>query len=241
MRKAQKVATVIAALLAAAGVGIASINSLPRESATTARPLTGPEVFALMLRSGLQAESLAALGATPADAQTVAQQFAVYLNSSPDAVQQMRDGLLAARSERSAAIRAARDTVGRVASAREAPAPAVAASAASNLESAFDEARAFATSNFTAAQRQNLRDLRDLAHWEVPAYTKLTQRTEAQWVALRDAYTARAAAQTRGARVHPAVLALIDQAESDPAARAAKSNIQANAAAIEEVLRTFSR
>jgi hypothetical protein len=68
--------------------------------------------------------------------------------------------------------------------------------------------------------------------WNLPVKYLVLNRSEAQWVSLRDALASQRINAARGREIEPAASLIVAQADAEPAVAAAASQMQSNGAAV---------
>ena len=208
-------------------------------SGTSKGPSTGkpaaavhpiPTDFKLrLLRAGLDAESLAAAGVPAQSVLAALQASADVMNAAPSALAAADQGWAERRVAADALERRVRSGL---ATEEEASAlidartglEIAAAARASILDGYF----AAATAALSAAQRERLTQLRLNRSWDLPPEDLVASRSEAQWVALRDALSYERTSAELGESPSQAAQTLLQSVRAEAAVAAARSAVQAN-------------
>jgi hypothetical protein len=111
-----------------------------------------------------------------------------------------------------------------------------AATSLQNKESARDQILQglfeAATEDLSAQVQTTLTTIRANADWELPVEFLTVNRTEAQWIQLRDALAAERISQKRNYELESDVSAFLAEARSNPSVSTAAANLQANSVAV---------
>lgn len=228
-------------LLTLAALTGAVISALPASSrpAEQSMVVTGADLRLLMVRLDLHPETLAAAGVTD-------QQAAALLEDARD---HLTEHGLALRGADAAYAQARGDferlrqrIQSGLATSEERTAYAAAATA---LEGARQQrntlvqaALAVMREGLTAEQRTVISTIRANQHWQLPVQYLAVNRTEAQWVELRDALAHSRVQQARGGEVAAHATAVITQANSQTATVAANMNLETRLSALRSRLET---
>ncbi|MGH7133397.1 MAG: hypothetical protein ACREJO_15815 [Phycisphaerales bacterium] len=117
--------------------------------------------------------------------------------------------------------------------------PPTPAQARAVLDAILDQAFSDAAGSLPAERIAQLAAIRVNARKvNVPVYFFVVDRTDAQWLQLRNAVAAKSIADRRGTTLDAASAGIVSQAESEPAVATAKTALSAHAAAFNELWRT---
>jgi hypothetical protein len=227
--------TVVIAGIALVSMGAASFSSSSLWSSHHRRRATPGrnEVIATMTQLGLDPDALAASGVT-------SDQVPPLFTDLGTAMASAETGLIAAdaacmSSQQSQTslendVRAGKRGAETLASLQSAKTAAAAAISARDtlLESEF----VAATASLNEGQIATLRAIRRNRHWLTPMEYAVVDRTEAQWVALKDALAGEQIAAARGVSPSGAAHDLMMSASSVDAVSTAKTRLQTNGAAV---------
>lgn len=187
----------------------------------------------LLAGIGLDAEALAAAGATAAQTSAAVGAVRDHLEEHWDAIQQAEWATDSARRTRDALQRRVRQGV---ATTEERTALATAESdlvqAESQHQAALDAAFAAGTESLSQAQRTVLLAIRGNRAKELPVQYLAGSRSEEGWMQLRDALASRKAAQRFGEELAAEAAQVLLQADSASETATALANLQANGAAV---------
>jgi len=233
----------LALIVATAGIGsivVASIGGGGSEiGGTEPPPIAGSPMAATMIRVGLDAERLAAVGVTSQAASGVitaaisehdegesslAEADAAYsaCKSSCSALEnEIKSGL--ASPEDVSSYQSAKANLATHTAAREAA-----------VEAIFEAGIAGLSTN----EKDALRTIRANAHWKLPVQYLTVDRTEADWVKLRDYLDARRIYQEDELEVPAEVTSFLAGVESDGKVSTAKASLDSNIVAIQTAWNT---
>lgn len=225
----------LALLVVFAGIGsivVASIGGGDAEAPLAPAPASTP-MAATMMRVGLDAERLAAAGVSSQET-SAAIAAAVEEHDTGDSLAQadadfaackatcsklereIKSGL--ASSEDVTAYKAAAEDLATLTAARDAA-----------LEAIFEAGIV----GLSAAEKATLRTIRENAHWKLPVQYLTVERTEADWVKLRDYLDARRMHQEDGEEVPAEVTSHLATVESADKVSGAKASLDSSLAAIQ--------
>lgn len=197
----------------------ASAPSLP----TSPRPQSAMTAGHWLGVLGMESDALAAAGVNAESAGLILEDLQAYMDENGQA-------FLDAIDARNAAMKLA-DSDTRMVRAGKAPEADVIARNANTLASATASRDAHWTAALTAAsarltdnQRAGLAAIRANPGREVPAAYRLAQRSDAQWVELREALTAERQAAERGEPAPAQTQAVLTAVRAEPATAAALAN-----------------
>lgn len=229
---------ILLAFLAGGALLLASLGSsgvlfLPRHAEEPAAP-TAVELAAALHRVGLSPERLAAAGLTAIEASTLVQNAAAHLDGERFQSLQQADTAVrdasrdVQRLERLARSgRATSGDLGDLTTGR-----AALAGAESALRSALGALYDAAADGLSGPKAARLATLRANAGWDLPVQYLAASRSEAEWVALRDALASVRISARLGEEPHGGCSALVAQCDADSAVATAKAALDANLAAI---------
>jgi hypothetical protein len=215
----------------AARTAVAVATTTQGEGGGNQAPASNLDV--LMIRAGLDARSLAAAGVSSAQVSSVASALAAHVAQAPS---------LSEADQSYAQARVEHDALDRKVGGGTASPEEITALAAARQ--ALDSARALRASRLDALhtagaaglsfdQRSRLAMLRFNADKPAPIEFKVVERTEAEWVALRDALSNERSAAANGEQPNAGCQSLLGSARSNSAVAAAKSAIDTNLASIQ--------
>jgi hypothetical protein len=229
------VLTVVVAGVAIASIAVASFSS---SSLWSSRRLhkAGPgrsEVMATMAQLGLDPEALAASGVTADQVPQLVADLRTAMAGAETGLIAADGACVKAQQSQSALeedVRAGRGGAQALSSLKSARAAAAAAVSARDtlLESEF----VAATASLGNAQTTALRAIRRNRLWQLPMEYAAVDRTEAQWVALKDALAGERIAAARGTSPSGAAHDLFTSASNDNAVSTARSRLQASGPAV---------
>ncbi len=208
------------------------IKSIERHQAAAAMMNLLPtpaELATALLRVGLDPQALAAAGASPGAASGVVADAVEHLATDAAA--------LALADSAFAQARAECDSLKRIIQSGRATPQQLAAYQAAKLQR--DQARAqrqellqqlfdAATDGLTTGQRNALATIRGNRDWDLPVEFLVVDRSEAQWIQLRDCLANESIAQEFGEDPDPQAQAFLAQARSNPFVALAGANLQAS-------------
>jgi hypothetical protein len=225
----------LALLLSVAGIGsvvVANIGGGDAEIAEPPPPASTP-MAATMMRVGLDAERLAAVGITSQETgSTVAAAITEYATGA---------SLAEADANYSACKATCSELEREVKSGLASPEDVTAYKSASEdlvthtaaREAALDAIFEAGLEGLSADEKGAMRTIRDNAHWKLPVQYLTVERTEADWVKLRDYLDARRIAQEDGEEVPAEVTSFLATVESDGKVSGAKASLDSSLAAIQ--------
>ncbi len=190
-----------------------------------------------LLRAGFDAKSLAAVGLSANGAAAFVAAFrSAYANQS--AVFDAADtAYSAARVSSDALRRKIESGKGSAEDVTEYQAQMAAmATAKTTRDAALTAARAPAEALLSQSQRAQLASIRANKTWELPMEFLLVDRSEVQWVALRDALSNEKIAPRYGGQTDPAHAAVLSAARSNADVAQAKSRLDSNLVAMQAAI-----
>lgn len=200
-------------------------------------PLSAAETRDALQRVGVHPMALAAAGLNTADTTAVVTSARQYLG---DHLLAFRSALIAREQAAFAVANAEYPVRSRTANQEQLDqfeaARTQLASALAAEQAALDALRTAALAGLTQEQRTAIASIQDNMKTEVPfAYRAASAgRSEAQWVALRDALSERRTLQRREQEVPQDIASVIANAEADPVTSTALANLQVNAPSIHQ-------
>ncbi len=195
---------------------------------------TSAQVTAALMRAGLDAEALAAAGLSAPPVGNVVDDVADWLAADQADLELADSAYASARiqcDQLKRAIQSGQATEEQTNAYPTATSQFAQAHAecAALLDAAFDAG----TADLSQSQRATLAVIRGNRRWKVPLEFLLVDRTEAEWVQLRDCLAnERIAADLENEDPDPQAQALLAQLRSDPLVSAAAASLDANAAVI---------
>ncbi|MCW5775663.1 MAG: hypothetical protein KIS87_04355 [Phycisphaeraceae bacterium] len=229
---------ILLAFLAGGALLLASLGSsgvlfLPRHAEEPAAP-TAVELAAALHRVGLSPERLAAAGLTANETSALVRDAAAHLDGERFQALKQADAAVreasrdVQRLERLARSgRAAGNDLGDLTTAR-----ATLAAAESTLGSALGAFYEAAAGGLAGPKAARLATLRANAGWDLPVQYLAASRSEAEWVALRDALASLRICERLGEDPHHGCTTLVAQADADSSVANAKAALDANIAAV---------
>ena len=216
----------------AIGAGNAGTNASGATKApavrTTVFPVPG-DFQVKLIRAGLDAKALCAAGVAPGAILSVLQSAADNINGAPTALDSADAGFATSNNTADALVRKMQS--GKASQEEIASYPAAKTallSAQGAQQSVLDGYFSAATANLSNAQRLALTNIRANKGWELPTEYLVVNRTETEWVALRDALANERIAAELPGTLSQTCQALLATVRADPAVAAARTNIQAN-------------
>jgi hypothetical protein len=207
-----------------------------------AMPLLAPDTASTLIRSGLDPDALAAAGVSSSQVASVVAAFEAAVAAEP--------GKLPSADADYGASKTSTDSLRRTIESGQGSPQDVTAyqSGMSTLQAAetarqdtLDEYFTAATAGLNAAQRLALSTIRSNRAWEISIEFKAQDRSEAEWVALRDALSNERISAKYGDPPDPKQQALLLTARSAPAVAAAKVNYDTNKASVSSAWNTATQ
>jgi hypothetical protein len=207
---------------------IVSVVLHERAVADPSQPAPGRVATALR-RAGLDPHALAAAGLSASQAADVVQRVRQHLVDHP--------GEVASADETVADLRRASDALKRIIQSGRASHEDMAAYAAAKSqlslaemaqETVLNDVFWGGTSQLSTAQREIINRIRGNRRWSLPVQFAVLDRSESQWVELRDALSAERSAIESDEQPDPEVVTVLQGARSNPAVSVAAGNIDAN-------------
>lgn len=219
----------IVALSVTATFLVIDIEQARAQSAPTSQALTGA-----LIRAGLTATALTAAGLSSGLATGVVNDVDAYMTNNP--------GVLSAADAAYASVRAEHDRLQRLVQSGVYAEGDLAsyATAANSLSAAHAQRQtvlnniwAAGTADLSETQAEILAKIRANSGWEVPIEFQTIDRTEAQWVALREALANERISAERSESADADAQTLLTQARSVSTVSTALASLSANLASIE--------
>ncbi|MBI5283451.1 MAG: hypothetical protein HY874_00010 [Chloroflexi bacterium] len=157
-------------------------------AASEALPPPPADFRVILLRAGLKPEALAAAGIAPSSIASALQSAAQSIAAAPSALATADADFAHARGESDRVerlIQSGKGTPADVSAYQNAK--AALATATAQRSAVLDQLFASATANLSAAQRTALTNLRANAAWNLPPEFLVVNRSQEDWVRLRDA------------------------------------------------------
>lgn len=228
--------TAAAASVAGLALVMASLTSLDIDDQQIR--VISPAVSDAMHAVALTPETLAAAGVSPARLDGVVANVREHLAEEGFALQAAREEAAAAKTRFELLLR-------RVRGASGTPADVAALSAAraelraadARLRAALDACFAAGTAGLEPSQVLTLRRIRANQGWEIPVQHLVVDRTEAEWVALREALANERISQAFGEAADEESHRRVLQSSGSPAVAAASVGLSSNLTAMQEAWR----
>lgn len=222
--RAIAVRTTLAVVLALGGLGVAAATAFRGPPPPTDAPITSAELRVTLHRAGLDPASLTAVGCSSSQLQQLLSLASSQVSIDLLGLRAADAQIATARRTRDELFRKVQSGVGTeqdAASLRAAQ--QTLASVQTQQASAFDTVRTTSIApTLTAGQVALLGTIRANARWDVPVQYRTVERTEAEWVRLRDALSALAIAAREGRPAPLAATQIVNAANADtPVANAA--------------------
>ncbi|MCC7011089.1 MAG: hypothetical protein IT454_00890 [Planctomycetes bacterium] len=226
-------ATLFAPACSNAATAATTTNFAVSPSPTSIPRATTTDSAVLATRAGLDAESLAASGVTSS---SVASVIATLVTAEGDLTTPLSQLDAAHTSARAARNAAERKIQSGSATQQEIAGFAALESALASAQTARDGALnslfTSATAGLTAGQRAALSAIRSNRSWKLPTEFLVTSRTEAEWIALRDALSNERAAAKNGETPNATCQALLGTERAVAAVASAKASLDTNLASV---------
>lgn len=222
-------ALIIAAAAALMLVGVQGMNAY---RAAHAAVDTGPspgQVAVALRQVGLDPDALAAAGLTAQQTTALVAAARAHLDEHYTTLRQAQLDHAQARNEHDRLkrlVRAGRATTQQKEQLDQAAAGL--AQAAAQLEQARQALAQAATAHLGSAPNDTLATIHAHNRWSHPVQYRAAERTEPDWVALRDALAHARIADKRQRDPEPEVLQIIAQADANPDVAAARANLENN-------------
>lgn len=190
---------------------------------------TADELTSAMLRIGLGPAQLTAAGGSPSAVATVVGDCLVDMIADPAAIE-LADAAFAGSKQQC-------DLLKRVIQSGQATSEQIDAYAVAMTQLSLAEAQRHnvlnglltsAAASLSASQQSTLAAIRGNRNWDLPIEFLTVDRTEAQWVQLRDALANERISAKLGQQPDPEAQALLQQLRGNPTVATAKANLDAN-------------
>lgn len=207
--------------------------SMPPPSPRATMPSFEGQHALLATRVGLDADSLAAAGVTSGSVASIIATLITAEVNLPTPLAQLDEAYSSARAARNAAERkihsgsATQQEIDAFAGLESALASAEAA-----RNGALDSLFASATANLTSAQRASLTSIRAHRSWKLPTEFLVVARTEAEWIALRDALSNERTAAKNGDTPNATCQSLLATERAGASVAAAKAALDTNGSSV---------
>lgn len=227
--------TVLLTTIALGGLYSIAVSSIhaPRAIPLAIVPVTEQELAVSLHRVGLSAESLAACGVTPQSCDTIVGNGEEHL---AEHIQQLRDAdanLMQAKVAHDKLKRLVNSGLadeGQKQSFVEAQTALAAADASVQSRlAAFKQAAMEGLAGDIAAR---LAMITSHARWLAPIQYKVVERSESDWIMLRDCLAHKRISEEYGDDMHPDAVAFLQQCDADPTVSAAKTSTDLNLDAV---------
>ncbi|MCH8151434.1 MAG: hypothetical protein IH830_03560 [Planctomycetes bacterium] len=194
---------------------------------------TADELAAAMLRIGLGPAQLTAAGGSPSAVATVVDDSLVDMIANPAAIE-LADAAFAGPKQQC-------DLLKRVIQSGQATPEQITTYVAAMTQLSFAEDQRHsvlnglltsATASLSASQQNTLAAIRGNRNWDLPIELLTVDRTEAQWVQLREALANERISAKLGEEPDPEAQALLQQLRGNPLVATAKANLDANLAVV---------
>lgn len=190
---------------------------------------TADELAAAMLRIGLGPAQLTAAGGSPSTVATVVGDSLDEMIANPAAIE-LADAAFAESKQQC-------DLLKRVIQSGQATPEQIDAYAVAMTQLSLAEAQrqsvlnglvSSATESLNESQQSTLAAIRGNGNWDLPIEFLTVDRTEPQWVQLREALANERISAKLGQEPDPEAQSLLQQLRSDPSVATAKANLDAN-------------
>jgi len=234
MKKHLKSARTLAIVVAVLCVTVLATSLHLRSLAAAAKLApTSSELATTMIRAGLDPAALAGAGLSSNETESVVQAVLSWMVDQHLQLTSADQAFAAARREHDRLlrrVRSGRATEQEISEFQQARATlATVRTQRQNVLNAIFES---ATASMNGAQRFTLTRIRLNRSWKQPTEFLTVDRTQEEWVALRDALANERISAENGEDPDPDAQALLAQLRSNPAVSAAKANLDANLALI---------
>lgn len=223
-----------AGTVSAGSISGSSTPSATNDAAPSPLPYVVPNDFAVtMIRAGLDADALAAVGVSANGVVNVLQPAADAINNAPSALSTADAAFAAARVESDRLqrlIQSGRGSSEDVTSYQTQS--AVLATATSQRQSVLDGYFTAAIAGLSSDQRTQITRLRANRSWNLPLEFLVVNREQAEWVAVRDALANERISAKLGESPDESAQASLTTWRAVSAVSTAKSNLDANRATV---------
>jgi hypothetical protein len=195
---------------------------------------TPAQLATALVRAGLDPEALAAAGVAPSAVNTVISDVADHMTDNPGSLELADTAYAAARQERDQLKRVIQS--GRATQEQINAYPGALgqlALAQTQRRSALDDIFSAGTATLSQSQRDTLAAIRDNADWDLPLEFLVIDRSEADWVQLRDYLANERVSAQLGDDPDASAQAALTQLRSNPLVAAADANLDTNLTVVE--------
>jgi len=195
---------------------------------------TPGELATALTRAGLDAEALAAAGVAPNAVATVVGNVAEHMTDNPGALELADTAYTAARRQRDQLKRTIQS--GRASQEQLEAYPGAQgqfAQARAQRQAAIDDIFTAGTVSLSNSQRGTLTALRGHADWDLPLEFLVVDRSEADWVQIRDGLANERIAAKLDEDPDANAQTALSQFRGNPMVTTARANIDANLAVVE--------
>ncbi|MBY0311078.1 MAG: hypothetical protein K2W85_03320 [Phycisphaerales bacterium] len=215
--RAAAVRATLAVVLALGGMGVAAATAFRGPPPPTDAPITSAELRVTLYRAGLDPAALTAVGCSAQQLQLLLNSASSRVSSDLAALRAADAQLASARTSRDQLFRKVQSGIGTEQDAAALRAAQLTLSTAQAQQAgAFEAVRTAALAqSLTTEQIALLATVRANAQWDVPVQYRTVQRTEAEWVGLRDALAAVAIAAREGRAAPGAAAQIVNAANAD--------------------------
>jgi len=202
--------------------------------AVTPVPVLAPSHLpSTMVRAGLSAEALTAIGVTAQGVGPIVAAFEGALDAEPTRLSAGDAAYAEAKTESDRLRRLIESGRGSQADATAYKAEMQALEAAmAARESALEDFFAAATEGLSQAQVAALKRIRSNGSWEVPTQYKAVDRSEADWVTLKRALANERICAKYGDDTDPALMSFLSSTKANGTVSAAKASLDTNLASV---------
>ncbi|MBK8172698.1 MAG: hypothetical protein IPK60_20505 [Sandaracinaceae bacterium] len=224
----------LAALVAAAPLW-KSLSAAAPAGASAAIEGDAHSLPALAIRAGLDAEALAAVGATSNQTGSVVSALASAHANLAVPISALDATATTARVARDAAQRKIRSGAGSQQEIEGFPALETALTTAESARaSALAALRASATAGLSGAQRSDLDTIESNRRWKMPIEFLVIERSDAEWLSLRNALSNERISAKYEDEANGTLQATLAAARADERVAAAKASLETNLASLQQ-------
>lgn len=229
--------TVFAAALTACALGAAysslTVSITPHWNISNAPPMTDLELGVTLQRVGLDAESLAAGGVSAQQCTSLVKRARKHL---VDHIQQLRSADMAlqrAQGERDDLMRTVNSGLANGTARRQyAEAERKLASAEAHVARELDAFRSAALDGMASSTIRVLSIIESNRRWTAPTYYKTVERTEPDWIRLRNSLASGRIVEGLGDDMPSQTMMSLRQFDADPTVSASRTNVELNLEAV---------
>jgi hypothetical protein len=186
-----------------------------------------------LYRTGLDPQSLTAAGLTAQQVGNLVSDVVAYMSNNPFALANADNAHETAKVEYERLQRLVQSgTYAQADLTAYATATSLYSTAVATRQASLDAVREAGVADLSEAQRSKIMNIQSNQEWETPLEFMVINRTQSQWVQLREALAHERIALERNQQVDPAIATLLSQLRVDSAVSTAKANLQANSVAI---------